>query len=211
MPRRDWSEFALLLIDVQHSFWSEECAREFPDFAGNIERLLTLCRAEGIAVVHLRALFAPDMSDWMVRYKTRGFIPCVAGTPGSETLPYAHEQPGETVIIKHTFDGFQNPALAAHLRQAGKRYVLTAGLITSTCVLFTTAAAMQNGFLATMVEDCCADDLAAHQNTLRQYPFIFDRTTVDQIPGAYPGWSAELRALEQLAVLESPQTEKPDF
>jgi hypothetical protein len=58
---------------------------------------------------------------------------------------------------------------------------------------------MQNGFLATMVEDCCADDLAAHQNTLSQYPFIFDRISVDQIPGAYAGWSAELRALDQLA------------
>jgi ureidoacrylate peracid hydrolase len=211
MSRRDWSEFALLLIDLQRSFWSEECAREFPDFRHNVERLLELCRAEGIAVVHLRALFAPDMSDWMVRYKVRGSIPCVVGTPGSETLPYAHEQPGETVIIKHTFDGFQNPELAAHLRRAGKRYVLTAGLITSTCVLFTTAAAMQNGFIATMVEDCCADDLAAHQNTLSQYPFIFDRITVDQIPGAYSGWRAELSALERLAMLESPQTEKPDF
>jgi nicotinamidase-related amidase len=204
MSRRDWSAFALLLIDVQRDFWPESRTREFPDFASNVERLLELCRSEGIDVVHLRALFAPDMADWMVRYKARGFIPCVAGTPGSETLPCAREQPDETVIIKHTFDGFQNPALAEHLRRTGKRYILTAGLVTSTCVLFTTAAAMQNGFLVAMVEDCCADDQTAHRSTLSHYPFIFDRITVDQIPGAYRDWRAELHILDQLAGPQEP-------
>lgn len=199
MPERDWSQFALLLIDVQRDFWSEECARHFPDFPANVERLLALCRAEGIEVIHLRALFDPDRTDWMVLHKLRGFIPCVAGTPGSETLPCAREQPGETVLIKHTFDGFQDPALAERLRAAGKRYVLTAGLITSTCVLLTTAAAMQQGFLAAMVEDCCADEPAAHRNTLRQYPFIFERVTTDGIPGAHAGWSDALRSLERMA------------
>ncbi|HYF62697.1 MAG TPA: isochorismatase family cysteine hydrolase [Herpetosiphonaceae bacterium] len=205
MSRRDWGEFALLLIDVQRSFWPESRTSDFPDFAANVERLLGLCRAEGLDVVHLRALFAPDMADWMVRYKLGGYIPCVAGTPGSETLPYAHERPGETVIIKHTFDGFQNPALAEHLRRAGKRYILTAGLVTSTCVLFTTAAAMQNGFLVSMIEDCCADDLAAHDSTLSHYPFIFDRVTLDRIPAAHPGWRAELAALDRLAEAQQNQ------
>ena len=62
---RNWEQFALLLVDVQRDFWSERLAPSFPDFPANIERLLSLCRSEGLEVVHLRASFKPDMSDWM--------------------------------------------------------------------------------------------------------------------------------------------------
>jgi nicotinamidase-related amidase len=135
----EWGHFALLLIDVQQDFWIEDIARSFPSFPRNVTRLLEMCRAQGIEVVHLRASFKPDMSDWMVRYRLRGSIPCVEGTPGAEILPFAREEPQETVIVKQTFDGFQHTGLLAHLRERGKRFVLTAGLVTSTCVLFTTA------------------------------------------------------------------------
>ena len=106
--RHDWAPFALLLIDAQRDFWPEEMASSFPNFPANIARLLELCRIEGIEIVHLRAIFKPDMSDWMLKYKLRGSIPCVQGTPGVETLPFARERTGETVIVKQTFDGFFN-------------------------------------------------------------------------------------------------------
>jgi nicotinamidase-related amidase len=93
--QRDWRLFALLLIDVQRDFWSEPMARSFPHFPTNIARLLTLCRAEDIEIVHLRASFKPDMSDWMARYELRGRIPCVQGTAGVEALPFALDEPSE--------------------------------------------------------------------------------------------------------------------
>src|SRR3954452_2902133 len=139
--QRKWEAFALLLIDVQYDFWPIEIAEHFPKFPTRIASLLKLCRAEGIDVIHLRASFQPDMSDWMLKYKLRGRIPCIAGTPGVDTLPFALEAPGETVIIKHTFDGFLTPDLLPTLRQRGKRFLLTAGLVTSTCVFLTTTTA----------------------------------------------------------------------
>ena len=138
--KRDWGQFALLLIDVQRDFWSEHTAQSFAHFPTNIARLLTLCRAEGIEIIHLRAVFKPDMSDWMLRYKLRGHIPCVQGTAGVETLPFALDNPGETVITKQVFDGFHNPELLQYLRQKRKRFVLTAGVVTSVCVFLTKAA-----------------------------------------------------------------------
>jgi nicotinamidase-related amidase len=157
-----------------------------------------LCRTEGIQIVHLRASFKRDMSDWMVKYKLRGSIPCVEGTPGVETLPFALEESGEAVLVKQTFDGFQNTSLLEYLRRQGKRFVLTAGLVTSTCVLFTTASAAQNGFLTAVVEDCCADEPLAHQETLDRYRFIFDRTTVEAIPERHLEWLADLTRIEEL-------------
>jgi nicotinamidase-related amidase len=196
---RDWSPFALLLIDVQHDFWPEATAARFPEFPANVARLLAFCRAEGIDVVHLRARFRPDRSDWMVNAKLRGRTPCIDGTPGAETLPFARERPGEAVIVKHTWDGFQDPELPAYLCDRGKRFLLIAGLVTSVCVLFTAASAAQRGFLTAVVEDCCADRPEAHEQTLTRYGgLVFRRTTVDGLFEGYVPWSAALRRLEEL-------------
>ncbi len=200
--RRDWAPFALLLIDVQRSFWPEQRAEHFPHFAARIARLLTVCRAEGIEVIHLRSRFEPDGSDWMPRFKLRGSTPCVSGTTGVETLPFAVEAPGETVILKQTLDGFHNPELMRHLRRQRKQFLLTAGLVRSTCVFLTTASAAQRGLLAAIVEDCCADQPEAHAQTLDRYGFVFERTTSDRIREGYAAWSAALRRLEELAVVE---------
>ena len=132
----------------------------------------------------------------MPRYRLRGRIPCVAGTPGVETLAFAVEEPGEHVIVKQTFDGFHTPELLPYLRERGKRFLLTAGLVTSVCVFLTTASATQVGFLTTMVEDCCADEPSAHEGTLERYQFIFDRVTVDQIVERRAEWSLALEVLE---------------
>jgi len=193
--QHNWDQFALLLIDVQRDFWSERVAHAHPDFPANIATLLTFCRNEGIEVVHLRASFSADRSDWMPKYLLRGRTPCVQGTAGIEPLPFASEHVGETVMLKHTFDGFQNPQLEQYLHHRGKRFVLTAGLLTSTCVLLTTASAMQKGFLAALVEDCCADEPEAHRHTLDHYTFFFERTPVELITSHHAEWMA---ALEQL-------------
>jgi nicotinamidase-related amidase len=195
--QRDWGQFALLLIDVQRDFWPERMAESFPNFPANIAQLLSLCWTEDIEVVHLRASFKPDMSDWMPVYRLRGHIPCVQGTAGVETLPFALNKPGEMVIIKQTFDGFHNPELLRYLQQRGKRFVLTAGLVTSVCVFLTTASATQQGFLTAVIEDCCADRPEAHEQTLDTYQFIFQRTTLDLIPERHPEWLAALKQLDE--------------
>jgi len=120
----DWSPFTLVLIDVQKDFWTEFMTVAFPDYEENIERLLALCRGEGIDVVHLRAQFRHDQADWMARYRLAGEIPCIEDTDGVKTIEAATESDGEPVIVKQTFDGFLNDDLDAWLRENGKRYAL---------------------------------------------------------------------------------------
>lgn len=196
---RKWEEFALLLIDVQQDFWGKKMEECFPDFPANVARLLGLCRSEGIEVIHLRAMFKPDQTDWMARYRLRGNIPCVEGTPGADTLAFAAEMAGEEVIFKQAFDGFLAPALLPMLQKKGKQFLLTAGLVTSTCVLLTTAAATQQGFLTAVIEDCCADEPFIHATVLERYQFIFERVKVDRIVDSYAKWAGQLKELERHA------------
>jgi len=191
----NWDEFALLLIDVQNDFWVEPMSLARPQFEANVARLLDLCRTEGIDVVHVRARFRDDRSDWMPRYRLTGRIPCIEGTPGVATLPAAADEAGEFVIYKQSFDAFLKPALPAWLEKNGKRFVLVAGLVTSVCVLLTAAAAAQRGYLVGVVEDCCADQPAAHGHTLDRYPFVFDRTTIDGLAGRRAQWLADLESV----------------
>jgi nicotinamidase-related amidase len=79
------------------------------------------------------------------------------------------------------------------LRAKGKRFLLTAGLITSVCVFLTAA---QLGFLVAVVEDCCADEPSAHEYTLERYQFIFELTTTDAILRDHAKWLAALEELD---------------
>jgi len=193
---RSWDPFVLLLIDVQRDFWTEEMSDAFPDYEKNVSELLEVCRQEQIDIVHLRAKFRRDKSDWMVKYKFLDRIPCIEGTRGAEIFSFAKDAPGEKVITKQTFDGFQNPQLQLYLQENQKRFILVAGLVTSVCLLLTAASAAQRGYLVGMVEDCCGDKPEAHQHTLERYPFIFSRTKVDQISSNRDRWIADLARLE---------------
>lgn len=191
----NWDPFVLLLIDVQQDFLTAEISKAFPDYEKNVSSLLNFCRLEGIDVVHMRASFRQDKSDWMAKYKLLDRIPCIDGTPGAEVCSFAKDVPGEKVIIKQAFDGFHNPDLPSYLVKNKKRFILVAGLITSVCLLLTAANAAQRGYLVGMVEDCCADEPEAHEHTLERYPFIFYRTTVEQISTDREKWLADLNKL----------------
>ncbi len=136
-----WHEVALVLVDLQQDFYPDVVATAHPGLPAATSALVTHARAKGAEVVHLRASFQPDGSDWMARYRLRGRIPCVAGTPGAEPLDFGRPVDGEVLIERHGFDGFLRTGLDAHLRDSGRRVLLVAGLVTSTCVLFTASTA----------------------------------------------------------------------
>ncbi|MCY3713259.1 MAG: cysteine hydrolase [Gemmatimonadetes bacterium] len=192
----DWRRFALLLIDVQRDFWPAATAKAFPEFPTNVERLLEYSRSSGLEIVHVRAEFDPDGTDWMSPYRIKGETPCVRGTSGAGVLPCAAERTGETVLRKRTFDAFLQPDLLTHLHRARKSFILVAGLETSVCVLLTAASAVQRGFLAAVVEDCCADDPFKHAAAITGYPFVFERTTLATLETDHGRWTAMLNDLK---------------
>ena len=191
----DWQPFALLLIDVQQDFFPEKLQQQFPDLGASTTKLLALCRDEGIEVVHLRACFSPDGSDWMRRYRLKGWIPCIQGSGGETVLPWAEATANEKVITKQSFDGFLNKDLLPYLQQRNKQFLLTAGVETSVCVLTTTLSATQLGFLVAVVGDCCADDPDKHRQVLNGFSFGFETTSVDQIKDSNARWNDQIKEL----------------
>jgi nicotinamidase-related amidase len=166
------TQFALILVDVQHDFWAPlRDAPEHAAFPANVRALLAAARANRLSVVHTHAEFNPDGSDWMLFYGPgkRGDIPCIAGTPGAAVEEFAQAHPGEPVIRKRTFDGFAYTDLETVLRERGIQAVLVAGLVTSVCVLFTTTSAYLRRFVPIVVSDACADWPGCHEAALRMY------------------------------------------
>jgi nicotinamidase-related amidase len=193
---RQWSRYALVLVDLQRDFWDAATAATNPELPKRVAGLLTFARAEGITVVHVRARFRPDGGDWMPRYRLRNWIPCIDGTPGAETLPFAMELSGEPVVIKQSFDGFLGTDLDEVLAERGIRGLFVAGLVTSTCVLFTASTATQRGYLVSVVSDCCSDRVELHETTLAAYPFVFESVRSDQIAAGRDRWDADLDRMD---------------
>ena len=117
-------EWALLLIDIQCDF-CDEVSSHFPAYGEQVARLLSFARlARWPAIIHVRAEFSPDQSDWMLRYRQKGNIPCVAGTPGAEVMDFARALPGETTLVKKRFSAFCRTNLESLLRARGVETVV---------------------------------------------------------------------------------------
>ena len=168
---------ALLVIDMQRGFLDSGAALEVPqgrDLVPNIQRLIDVCRATTIPVVHTQFVYATA-------------IPCLRGDPfGPEHLPAGPgttvgfgrcsgnclvgpdaqqgpnsaeiiadlaPRPGELVIAAHTYDKFYGTPLDLALRSQDIRYLLITGVATDICVNSTVLAAANRDYRVTVVTD----------------------------------------------------------
>ena len=182
-------QIALVLIDIQKDFWEPIFGdQSFELFPENIAKLLSISREKGFHIIHVRSVFQPDRSDWMLFYrpKGRGQIPCIAGTEGTEFTEFAEPMGGEKILEKQTFDSFIDTELDEHLQSRGIKTVLIAGLETSVCVLFTANSAYQRKYLPLVVSDACADTWERHENALEMYGDLsFKTITTSQLTDDY--------------------------
>ena len=137
---------ALLLIDVQRGFDEIEAAgtpRNNPQAQHNIARLLAAFRAANARIIHIRHASTEPNSVFRPE------------NPGFAVMPQAHENPGETVLIKNVNSAFIGTRLEALLRAENIRTLVIAGATTNHCVETTTRMAGNLGFDAQLVEDAC--------------------------------------------------------
>ncbi len=132
----------LILIDIQKGFdqpyWGE---RNNPGAERNIERLLSLWRASGRPVIHVRhdsvepeSALRPDQ-------------------PGNAIKDEAAPRPGEPVVGKHVNSAFIGTDLAARLEAHASDTLVLCGFTTNHCVSTTARMAGNLGFRTFVLSD----------------------------------------------------------
>jgi len=99
-------------------------------------------------------------------------------------VPELAPQPGELVVRKRYYDGFNGTALDQALRARGVTHLVLTGTMTDICVLATVIGGMNREYRMTVVED----------GTATLWPEI-QRATLDVIGRAY----ARVRRAKQVA------------
>jgi nicotinamidase-related amidase len=172
---------ALLLIDLQHEWWSENSTiqTEFLHLPKLVTNLLSACRSSygsnKVEVIHIRSDYNPDTNSgkWLTNFsglnpdkKTR-----IKGDQGNECVePWAQALPEEKVFLKPSWDAFHNTDLDGYLKRQGIEHIMCAGLLTSVCIQHTAQGAFCRGYSVTLITDCCGDrNRQRHQAAIELY------------------------------------------
>ncbi len=163
---------ALLVIDLQRDFLDPAgfLVASSDDVSGmravlpNAVALLAAARASGLAVIHTREGYAPDLSDMHTLKRERSVAGSpgplgrflIRGEPGHAHVPECLPQSGELVVDKPGFGSFHRTDLEAHLVHRGIDRLILFGVTTQCCVASTLREAVDRGFRCLTVEDACA-------------------------------------------------------
>jgi len=140
------SKTALVLVDIQNDYftggrWPVDRMQAVAD---NAARLLEHSRSRGEPVVHVRHEIPSDDAPF--------FRP---GTQGAEIHASVAPAQGESVILKHRPNSFQDTSLRQNLETAGVTDIVICGAMSQMCIDATTRAAVDFGYLVTVIEDAC--------------------------------------------------------
>lgn len=149
---------ALVVVDFQNDFISNNPSPAATDATRNIPRLVDFARDLGQEVIFVRFLGNSDYQrpPWqhrdMVLSKPER---CIEGSWGAELGSGVSPQAGERVFDKKAlFDPFLVPEFAAYLSDQGIQHLLLAGFYTDVCVDATARTAFQKGLWITVLSDC---------------------------------------------------------
>ena len=160
---------ALLLVDLQHDFLVREGLEPpAPTLVTRVADLLTAFRTHGAPVAHLRTRVRADASDAMPHWRAAGTLACIEGTPGAAAPPALVEQPGELVVHKQHYRGF-NDLLDVWLRSRDVTNVVIAGVYTHACVRETALDAYERGYRVTVASDAVASTEPVHAAETRRW------------------------------------------
>ena len=197
---------ALIVIDMQRDFiepggFGETLGNDVSRLSAivpTVRRLLDICRAAALTIIHTREAHKADLSDCPPAKRLRGKPSLrigdvgpmgrilVAGEPGAEIVDALAPMPGEIVIDKPGKGAFYATPLMDILHERGITHLLFAGVTTEVCVQTTMREANDRGFDCLLVEDATESYFAA-----------FKQATLEMIraQGGIVGWTAKCEAV----------------
>ena len=141
---------ALLLVDVNRSFFDTEGPFHYPgalDNLGPLHQLLEAARDGKRLIVHAREAHRKGLLDY-----ERPKLPehSYLGDRDQEPYPGFEERPGEIVIHKRRFSAFFATDLALLFQEQGTERVIIAGVKTNVCIRASVQDAFAYGFRPTI-------------------------------------------------------------
>ena len=150
----------LLLVDFINGF-TDPTTPLGGDLTGQIaatKRLLTECRAQGLAVVYTTIAYEPDLRDagmWIKKIPSLEIL--TKGSPMVEIDERLRPLRGERVVEKKFASAFFGTDLDAYLRGLGINTVVMTGCTTSGCIRASAVDSIQYGYYTVVVGDAVGD------------------------------------------------------
>jgi len=196
---------ALLVVDMQRAFLDPGEAMEVPparDIVPQIQALLDLFRGKRLPVLFTEFTYseAAPVHVGLLHPEHRRAAPgaqrgfgrpsssCLAGEANVHVVPDLAPQPGELIVTKHYYDGFNGTALDTALRSRDVTHLVLTGTMTDICVLGTVIGGMNREYRMTVVDD----------GTATLWPEV-QRATLDIIRRAYARVLTTKQIAEEIA------------
>ncbi len=196
---------ALVVVDMQRAFLDPGEAMEVPparDIVPQIQLLLDLFRGKRLPVIFTEYTYSEDIPILVgllhpehrraAPGAPRGFgrpsSSCLVGEANVHLVPELAPQPGELVVTKHYYDGFNGTTLDAALRSRSVTHLVLTGTMTDICVLATVIGGMNREYRMTVVDD----------GTATLWPEV-QRATLDIIRRAYARVLTTKQIAEEIA------------
>ncbi|MGM0696943.1 MAG: cysteine hydrolase family protein [Actinomycetota bacterium] len=159
-PRATGGETALVVIDVQHSYFEHPAlAAQQAELTAAVVELLRTAREAGRPVFLVRTEHARDRSTWTLNMLADGEGFAFPGTRQAAVLEeVAQAAEGGVEVVKTRDSAFHRTDLEAVLRERGVERILLCGVSTHSCVAQTATAAFALDFHAAIATDAIASE-----------------------------------------------------
>lgn len=166
---RSQKRSALLIIDMLNDFVQKGSPLEVPETRRIIPRVkqrLLRARRKGIPVIYI--CDAHDKNDR--EFERMHWPPhAVKGSKGAEVVEELKPFPGDIIVKKKSYSGFDRTTLNRILKKLGVEELILTGCVTNICILYIAYEAVVRGYTVKVPKDCVAglheDD---HNFALRQ-------------------------------------------
>lgn len=178
MERLDRDAAAVIVIDLQNDFcdpdgYQSRLGRDVAhthEAASAIVSFTEQARHLGVPIFLLRNVHDPatETEEWHARHlEPRPGSSCAPGSWGAEFFRIEPAK-SDRVVVKSRYSAFAKTSLERMLRELDRRALFFCGITTSVCVETSLRDAVCRDFVATLVNDCCADySPAAHDGAVR--------------------------------------------
>jgi nicotinamidase-related amidase len=142
-------------------------------------------RKHGMPIVYINVAYQPGYPE-LVRnnglFNTVPKMGClVRGTPGAQVIPRLAPQPGDYVLEHTRISSFFGTDLDTILRSLQMRTLICTGIATNVAVDHTIRDAVQHGYDAILLQDCCYSSVAEyHEAALKTLQVLATQVTDSQ-------------------------------